>query len=53
MTNFAKFGSDKPLEGGNTEIFTCNHAKALLNMFSDQMLTFLTQNVMTYFLLFT
>ena len=42
MTNFAKFGSDKPLEGGSTAIFACNHANPLLNMFSDQMPTFLS-----------
>ena len=29
MTNLAKFGCDKPLEGGSTAIFACNHAKPL------------------------
>ena len=42
MTNFAKFGSDKPLEGGSTAIFACNHAKPLSSMFFYQMPTFLT-----------
>ena len=42
MTNFAKFGSDEPLEGGSTAIFACNHAKSLSSMFFDQMPTFLT-----------
>ena len=42
MTNYAKFGSDEPLEGGSTAIFACNHAKSLSSMFFDQMPTFLT-----------
>ena len=36
MNNYAKFESDKPLEGGSMAIFACNHTKQLLNMFSDQ-----------------
>ena len=40
MTNLAKFGLDKPLEGGSTAIFACNHAKPRLNMFSDQNASF-------------
>ena len=42
MTNFAKFGSNEPLEGGSTAIFACNHAKPLSSMFFYQMPTFLT-----------
>ena len=42
MTNYAKFGSDEPLEGGSTAIFACNHAKSFSSMFFDQMPTFLT-----------
>ena len=42
MTNYAKFGSDEPLEGGSTAIFACNHAKSLSSMFFDQMPTFPT-----------
>ena len=42
MTNYAKFGSDEPLEGGSTAIFACNHAKSLSSMVFDQMPTFLT-----------
>ena len=42
MRNYAKFGSDKPLEGGSPAIFACNHAKPLSSMFFDQMYTFLT-----------
>ena len=42
MTNFAKFGSNKPPEGGSTAILACNHAKPLSSMFFDQMPTFLT-----------
>ena len=42
MTNYAKFGSDEPLEGGSTAIFACNHANSLSSMFFDQMPTFLT-----------
>ena len=42
MTNFAKFGFDEALERGSANIFACNRAKLLLNMFLDQMPTFLT-----------
>ena len=42
MTNYAKFGSYEPLDGGGTAIFACNHAKPLLSMFFDQMPFFLT-----------
>ena len=42
MTNYAKFGSDEPPEGGSTAIFACNRAKPLSSMFFDQMPTFLT-----------
>ena len=47
MTNYAKFGSDEPLEGGSTPIFACNHAKPLSSMFFDQMPTFLTPGKVT------
>ena len=41
MTNFAKIGFDKPLKGDSTAIFASNHAKPLLNMFTNQILIFL------------